>query len=61
MYRISLRVSPGMMNAQICHSQTGAEIRRPIANDDPQPQVESAGDGVEVQLDVSCRRASSAI
>ena len=33
MYRISLRVSPGMMNAQICHSQIGAEIRMPIAND----------------------------
>ena len=33
MYLISLRVRPGMMNAQICHSQIGAEIRRPIAND----------------------------
>ncbi len=32
-YLISLRVSPGMMNAQICHSQIGAEIRMPIAND----------------------------
>ena len=29
-YRISFRVSPGMMKAQICHSQIGAERKMPI-------------------------------
>ena len=41
-----------MMNAQICHSQIGAEIRMPIANDMRSRRSKAAGDGAEHQLDL---------